>query len=158
MALAPVMIIAGRLIDEASSYFYFLYPAYERVIYPENRMKEALTWHLRLPELSIIISYPILGYILGYVCSEPHCFRNFFLVLALYELALVPYIFMFFKPIVLKHESSKDDGVRISWRKYFIYIAADVIFMLAWSLAPALALVYLITERFFREHVSHSIS
>ena len=88
--LAPVMVIARRLTDEASSYLYFLYPAYGRVIYPENRMKEALTWHLRLPELSIIISHPILGYILGYVCSEPYCFRNFFLVLALYELALVP--------------------------------------------------------------------
>ena len=32
--LAPVMVAVGRLIDEASGYFYFLYPAYERVIYP----------------------------------------------------------------------------------------------------------------------------
>jgi len=29
-----------------------------------------------------------------------------------------------------------------------VYVVADVIFMLAWSLAPALALVYLVTERY----------
>ena len=110
-------------------------------------MKDALTWHLRLPELSIILSYPILGYFLGYLCSEPYCFRYFFLFLAMYELALVPYIFILFKPIVLKHESNKENEVRINWRKYCVYIAADVIFMLAWSLAPALALVYLVIER-----------
>jgi len=146
--LAPVMVAVGRLIDEASGYFYFLYPAYERVIYPEDRMKEALTWHLRLPELSIIISYPVLGYILGYLCGEPYCFRYLFLFLAMYELALVPYVFLFFKPIVLKHENSKETRVHINWRKYGVYVVADVIFMLAWSLAPALALVYLVTERF----------
>ncbi|MCD6084871.1 MAG: hypothetical protein J7J20_04950 [Desulfurococcales archaeon] len=146
--LAPVMVAVGRLIDEASGYFYFLYPAYERVIYPEDRMKEALTWHLRLPELSIIVSYPVLGYILGYLCGEPYCFRYFFLFLAMYELALVPYIFLFFKPRVLKHGNSKETGAHINWRKYSMYVVADVIFMLAWSLAPALALVYLVTERY----------
>ncbi len=147
--LAPIMVVAGGLIDEASSTLYFLYPAYERIIYPEDRMKEALAWHLRLPELAIIASYPVMGYILGYVCCEPQCFRMLFLFFAIYELLLIPYIYYYFKPVVLEEEAGEegeDTSLRDYWRRYKYYIIADVLFITAWTLAPGLALVYYVVE------------
>ncbi len=147
--LAPIMVVAGGLVDEASSTLYFLYPAYERIIYPEDRMKEALAWHLRLPELAIIVSYPVMGYILGYVCCEPQCFRMLFLFFAVYELVLIPYIYYYFKPVVLEEEAEEkreDTSLRDYWRRYKYYIIADVLFITAWTLAPGLALVYYVVE------------
>ena len=147
--LAPIMVVAGGLVDEASSTLYFLYPAYERIIYPEDRMKEALAWHLRLPELAIIVSYPVMGYILGYVCCEPQCFRMLFLFFAVYELVLIPYIYYYFKLVVLEEEAGEegeDTSLRDYWRRYKYYIIADVLFITAWTLALGLALVYYVVE------------
>ena len=148
--IAPVMVLVGQLIDEASGTLYFLYPAYERIIYPEDRMKEALAWHLRLPEAAIIVSYPIVGFILGYICTSPSCFRNLFLFFAIYELALVPYIYFCFKPVVLEKEDDEGagggGGLKEYWRRYRYYIIADILFATAWSLAPSVALVYYVME------------
>ena len=146
--LAPLMVVLGELVDEASSTLYFLYPAYERIIYPENCMKEALAWHLRLPELSIIISYPIIGYILGYICTSAICFRNTFLFFSIYELMLIPYIYFYFKPVILESEEDEEHTLNLKsiWRRYGFYIIADILFILAWSLAPSLALVYFVFE------------
>ncbi len=148
--IAPVMVLVGQLIDEASGTLYFLYPAYERIIYPEDRMKEALAWHLRLPEVAIIVSYPIVGFILGYVCTSPECFRSLFLFFAIYELALVPYIYFCFKPVVLEKEDDEGagggGGLKEYWRRYRYYIIADILFATAWSLAPSVALVYYVME------------
>lgn len=147
--IAPLMVLIGQLIDEASGTLYFLYPAYERIIYPEDRMKEALTWHLRLPELAIIISYPIIGFTLGYLCPSTTCFRNLFLLLTLYELALVPYIYFLFKPVVLErieNSGREGKGLRDYWGRYKYYVIADILFITAWNLAPSLALVYYVME------------
>ncbi len=145
--LAPLMVLLGQLIDKASSVLYFLYPAYERVVYPEGRFKEAMVWHLALPELSIVLTYPAVGYILGYVCDTPACFRTAFLAFAVYELLLVPYILLAFKPVVLEAEEEEEERGK-AWERYKLYVAVDVLFITAWSLAPSLALVYLVMERF----------
>ncbi len=147
--LAPILILAGRLVEEGSSTLYFLYPAYERLIYPEDRMKEALTWHLRVPELSIVISYPIIGYVLGYVCPSTECMRAAFLLMSAYLLLLIPYILLKFEPVVIeKEEDEEGNGSSGGWRKYLPYIMAEVLFIMGWALAPPLALVYLVYERF----------
>ncbi len=148
--LAPLMVVLGELVERASGTLYFLYPAYERVIYPEDRMKEALAWHLRLPELAVIVSYPIIGYVLGYICDQPECFRMLFLFFAVYELALVPYIYFYFKPVVLEEEEDDEEeehaSIRDYWGRYKYYIVADILFITAWALAPGLALVYYVIE------------
>ncbi|MCD6096078.1 MAG: MFS transporter [Thermoprotei archaeon] len=148
--LAPLMVVMGELIDNIAGTLYFLYPAYERIVYPEDRMKEALAWHLRLPELSTIIVYPIIGYILGYLYADVKCFRNTFLLFAIYELMFIPYIFFCFKPIVLSSKEDKKErsmNLRDLWNRYGLYIVADLLFILAWSLTPGLALVYFVLKR-----------
>lgn len=146
--LAPVMVVLGELVEEASGTLYFLYPAYERIIYPEDHMKEALAWHLRLPELAVIVSYPVMGYMLGYICSQPDCFRMLFLFFAAYELALVPYIYSYFKPVILEEEYGGEEQASIEeyWDRYKYYIVSSILFITAWSLAPGLALVYYVVE------------
>ncbi len=147
--LAPVMVVLGELVKEASGTLYFLYPAYERIIYPEDRMKEALAWHLRLPELAVIVSYPVIGYVLGYICSQPHCFRMLFLFFAVYELALAPYIYFYFKPVVLEEEDDREEeqtSIGEYWGRYKYYIVSSILFITAWSLAPGLALVYYVVD------------
>ena len=149
--VAPFMIVLGGLIEKASGTLYFLYPAYERIIYPEDRMKEALSIHLRIPELTIILTYPVIGFMLGYVWSSPASIRYSFLMFAAYQFALVPYILCFFKPVKISHEeedrsnTSKPSLGRLP-RKYLAYIIADVLFILAWLLAPNLALVYYVLK------------
>lgn len=144
--LLPLMVIAGGLLEESSGMMYFLYPAYERIVYPEERMREALAWHLRLPELGAALSYPVIGYALGYLCSTPACFRASFLVLAIYGFILTPYI-MLFRPARL-HEEPGEKEEKEGWRKYSVFLAAEALFAAAWSLAPSLALVYLVAERY----------
>ncbi len=146
--ILPLMIIIGEAIGIGSESLYFLYPAYEKIIYPEDRMEEALAWHLRLPEIAVIVSYPILGYFLGYTCSTPWCMRLFFIGVALYGLVLIAYIAKYVKPIVIRRngELMEKKSLRKYWEKYKYYIIIEVLFTTAWSLAPSLALVYYVVE------------
>ncbi len=143
--LTPLMVVLGGLVEKASDTLYFLYSAYEKVIYPRDRLKDSLSWHLRLPELAIVVSYPVIGYFLGYVCSCPECFRLLFLFFAVYQAAMIPYIYMFFRPVVLEAEREERVTLR-GWRRYCLYVLSDVLFTLGWSFAPSLALVYLVVE------------
>lgn len=154
--LAPLLVLAGQLVDEASSVLYFLYPAYERIVYPEERFKEAMLWHMAVPELSVVLTYPALGYVLGRVCGSPSCLRRTFAAFAVYQLLLIPYILLALRPVVIEGERGGQGqgrgegewGRRELWRRYGIYVVADVLFVLGWSLAPSLAMVYLVMERF----------
>jgi len=99
----------------------------------------------------MVVSYPIIGYVLGYMCNQPDCFRKVFLFFAVYQLALVPYIYFCFKPVVLEKgniekEPQVKGSLRDYWKRYKYYVIADVLFITAWSLAPGLALVYFVME------------
>ena len=146
--ILPLMIIVGEALGIASESLYFLYPAYERIIYPEDRMEEALAWHLRLPEIGIIVSYPILGFILGYICYSPECMRMFFIGVALYGIVIIAYIAKYVKPVIVtrEEEPKRRQSLRRYWERYKYYVVAEVLFTIAWSLAPSLALVYYVVE------------
>ncbi len=148
--LAPLLVLVGQLVDEASGVLYFLYPAYERIVYPEGRFKEAMVWHVAVPELSVVITYPALGYVLGRFCDSPSHLRHAFLAFAVYQLLLIPYTLLALRPVILEAEleDSGEGGGGAHWRRYFLYAAVDALFILGWSLAPSLAMVYLVMERF----------
>ena len=141
--LAPLVILVGTLIEEVASIFYPLYQAYERLIYPRENLRDLLAWHLRLPELAIVLTYPIFGYIFGVLCPIPEFIRQSFFVFGLVWMTMVLYIAKFFPGIIpekeVEHLTSTGDTFK--WLK--LYVIAHVIFMLAWSLTPTLSLVYL---------------
>lgn len=144
--LAPLVILVGTLIEEVASIFYPLYQAYERLIYPRENLRDLLAWHLRLPELAIVLTYPIFGYIFGVLCPIPEFIRQSFFVFGLVWMTMVLYIAKFFPGIIpekeVEHLTSTGDTFK--WLK--LYVIAHVIFMLAWSLAPTLSLVYYIIK------------
>ncbi len=80
--LAPLLVLAWQLVDEASSVLYSLYPACERIVYPEEKLREAMLWHMAGPELSVVLTYPALGYVLGRVCGAPSRLRQAFAAFA----------------------------------------------------------------------------
>ena len=149
--LAPLLVLIGQLVDEASGVLYFIYPAYERVIYPEERIKEAMIWHMAVPELSAALTFPALGYVLERYCGTADCLRWSFLAFAAYQLSLIPYTLAAMRPVLLEREeeeSAEGPSLRRALERYGLYAAADILFTAGWSLAPSLALVYLVMERF----------
>ncbi|MET1159560.1 MAG: hypothetical protein ABWW65_01230 [Thermoprotei archaeon] len=73
--IAPLMLFLGLFIEDITRIFYPLYQAAERILYPEDRMEEVFAWHMRLPELSQLIGFLVLGYLFGYVFDTPHHYR-----------------------------------------------------------------------------------
>ncbi len=156
--MAPLLVLAGQLVDEASSVLYSLYPAYERIAYSEERFRKPMLWHMAVPELSVVFTYPALGYVLGRVCGDPSRLRQAFAAFAAYQLLLIPYTLLALRPVVIEGKrdgqgEGKGEGWGERgdlWRRYGVYVVADVLFVLGWSLAPGLATVYLVMEKFAR--------
>ncbi len=40
--IAPIIILIALIFEDLSGYFYPIYPAYEKLIYPSDKMKDAL--------------------------------------------------------------------------------------------------------------------
>ncbi len=73
--LAPLMLFTGMTISEIASIFYPLYQAVEKILYPKDRLEEVFAWHMRLPEMSQLVGFLLLGYIFGYVFNTPEHYR-----------------------------------------------------------------------------------
>ena len=141
--LASLIVFAGMLIEKISLPLYPLYQAYERSVYPRDRLKEALIWHLRLPELAIVVTYPIFGYLLGVLCPHPYCIRAAFLAFGIVSILLVP-IQLAILPSVVPSKAEEEVVEEPRWLR--LYVLAELVFTLAWSLAPTLSLVYYVVE------------
>ncbi len=153
-SLAPLLFGISLLISDIADTLYPLYQAYERVVYPEDKMKETLVWHMALPETSILICYPVLGYIFGILCPELDCIRKGFLAFAIFNIMLVLYIIMFFQPITIKESNGQESIFRdlkalaeIIKGKLRLYFAANVLYLLAWRFIPIFIVVnYIVKE------------
>ena len=148
---APLILTAGMLVGEVSGSLYPLYQAYERAVYPQDRLKEVMAWHLRLPELAIVLSYPVTGFILGYACPTVSCARAAFLFFACYSVAMMLVVLRFFKPVVLSKGQGGPgflEALRSVSGKLRIYVTAYTLYIFGWSLAPSFALVNYVMETY----------
>ncbi len=139
--LSGLFLLIGRLLEEASFILYPLYPAYERIIYPKQNRTQILSWHLRLPEISQIISFPIIGYLLGYVFTKPFHYRIAFLMTSLFSVFTVWYLIKF---LAADREREKLSGESFSFKfspRFWKFIFVDCVITLAGSLTPALVLI-----------------
>ncbi|AHL22735.1 MFS transporter [Thermococcus nautili] len=139
-AIAPIMLFAGRTIEKLSTVLYPLYRAYEQVIYPEDKYEEIFAWHLRLPEISRLITFPIMGYILGYVYPGPESYRWAFLLFGLFSAVTVAYIWRFL-PSVGREERITPEGFTFKAGEFKLLLAFEALLTLAWSLAPEIVLI-----------------
>ena len=154
-SLAPLFVGISLLISSIAGTLYPLYQAYERAVYPEDRMKEALVWHMALPEAAIVLSYPILGFIFGVLCPNLNCIRSGFLAFAVADMMLAIYILIFFKPVVLKEESEKESLLedfkslaRALGGRLRLYFLAYMLYLLAWRFIPIFVVVNYIVEEY----------
>jgi len=154
-SMAPLFVGASLLVSNVAATLYPLYQAYERAVYPEDRMKEALVWHMALPEAAAVLSYPFLGYVLGVLCPSLDCVRNGFLIFAAVDMMLALYILRFFQPVVLREEEENASVLedlkalaRVLRGKLRLYFAVNVLYLLAWRLVPTFVVVNYIVEEY----------
>ncbi|NJD99703.1 MFS transporter [Thermococcus sp. LS1] len=139
-AIAPIMLFAGRTVEKLSTVLYPLYRAYEQIIYPEDRYEEIFAWHLRLPEISRLITFPILGYLFGYVWSSAEHYRLAFIFFGLLSIPTIAYIWLFL-PSVGKEERITPEGFTFRVGEFKLLLVFEALLTLAWSLAPELVLI-----------------
>ena len=154
-SLAPLFVGISLLISDVAGTLYPLYQAYERAVYPEDRMKEALVWHMALPEAAIVLSYPLLGYVFGVLCPSLNCVRNGFLAFAVADMMLALYILRFFQPIILKEKGERASVLEdlkalaeVLRGKLRLYFAANMLYLLAWRFIPIFVVVNYIVEEY----------
>lgn len=148
------VLVAGvaLLLSKVAGILHPLYQAYERAVYPEDRLKDALVWHMLLPEASAAISYPLLGYALS--ALRPGSVREGFLALAVAHVALAIYVLALFYPVTLKEgeEGSLLDDLRklagALGGRLRLYLSVELLYLLAWQLTPAFVLVNYVVEEY----------
>ncbi|WP_456366735.1 MFS transporter [Thermococcus sp.] len=138
-AVAPVLLFAGRTVEKLSTMLYPLYRAYEQIIYPEGKYEEIFAWHLRLPEISRVLTFPIMGYILGYVYPGPESYRWAFVIFGLFSAFTVAYIWRFL-PSIGRAERVTPEGFTFRAGEFKVFLAFEAILTLAWMLAPDMVL------------------
>ncbi|NJE10827.1 MFS transporter [Thermococcus sp. MAR1] len=139
-AIAPLMLFAGRTIEKLSTVLYPLYRAYEQIIYPEDRYEEIFAWHLRLPEIARLTTFPVLGYIFGYLYPGAENYRWAFLFFGLFSAVTVAYIWRFL-PSVGREERITPEGFTFRVGEFKLLLAFEALLTLAWALAPEIVLI-----------------
>ncbi|WP_297090290.1 MFS transporter [Thermococcus sp.] len=139
-AMAPLMLFVGRTVEKLSTILYPLYRAYEQIIYPEDKYEEIFAWHLRLPEIARLITFPVLGYIFGYLYPGAESYRWAFLFFGLFSAVTVAYIRLFL-PSVGREERITPEGFTFKAGEFKLLLAFEALLTLAWALAPELVLI-----------------
>ncbi len=138
--IAPVALFGGRAIEKLSTVLYPLYRAYEQIIYPEDKYEEIFAWHLRLPEISRLITFPVMGYILGYLYPGAENYRWAFIFFGLFSAFTVTYIWILL-PSVGRGERITPEGFTFKVGEFKVLLAFEALLTLAWALAPELVLI-----------------
>ncbi len=136
--IAPITLFLGMLIEKFSFMLYPLYPAVEKILYPQDRLEEVFVWHMRLPMISEIIGYTVLGYLFGYVFNTPFHYRIGFLCFAVSSVFTIIYLIKFLPPLN-REERIESTGFVFRIDREFKYILfIEALTTLAWGLAPSI--------------------
>ncbi len=138
---APLFLFLGRLVEKISMMMYHLYPAYEQIIYPEEKREEVLSWHLRTAEISTAATYPILGYLLGYVFPDERSYRVFFLLCGLMSAFTIWYLVKML-PDAGKEERMKITKFSFKFDRHFAsFLIVDCLFFMAEGFIPGFIMI-----------------
>ncbi len=139
--IASLMLFLGLLIEDISRIFYPLYQAAERILYPEDRMEEVFAWHMRLPELSQLVGFLILGYIFGYVFNTPQYYRIGFIGFGLTSVFTILYLLKFIPRLDVEERISVEKLMFRIDKEFKLILLAEALVTLAWSMAPEIVLL-----------------
>lgn len=139
--IAPLMLFLGLLIEDITTIFYPLYQAAERILYPEDRMGEVFAWHIRLPELSQLIGFLLLGYLFGYVFNTPYHYRLGFIAFGLTSVFTIMYLLKFMPRLDVEERISVEKFEFRIDREFRLILLMEALITLAWSIAPEIVLL-----------------
>jgi len=153
----PYLVVISLLVDKLSGPLYPLYSAYERAVYPEDRMKEALIWHMIVPEAALAASLPAMGYVFSAFLASENDVALGLACLGVYELGLVAYQWLALKPVRLAGAEKEERGgfledfrrIGLALRgRLKLYFLSSLLYLVAWSLLPSFVAVNLIVEEY----------
>jgi len=139
--IAPLMLFLGLLIEDVARIFYPLYQAAERILYPEDRMEEVFVWHMRLPEISQLLGFLILGYLFSYVFNAPHHYRLGFIAIGASSIFTIVYLLRFLPRLDLEERIGVERFEFRIDREFRVILLIEGLTMLAWSIAPEIVLL-----------------
>lgn len=100
--LGPLVLSLGLIVGRVTRLFYPLYQATEKLIYPEDRLEKIFAWHMRLPLLSQLIGFIILGYILGVIFTMPIHYETGFIIIGASSIFTVLYLIKYVPKLDVK--------------------------------------------------------
>ncbi len=139
--LAPLFLLIGLLIEDLSRLFYPLYQAAEKILYPQERLEEIFNWHMRLPELSQVLTFPLFGYVLGYVFNQASHYRIAFIVAGLSSFFTIYYLY---KSLPRLNVNERVEPMEFVFRvdaEFRLILLMEALTTLAWTLAPAIVML-----------------
>ena len=139
--VAPLMLFLGLLIEDITTIFYPLYQAAERILYPEDRMEEVFAWHIRLPEISQLVGFLILGYLFGYVFNTPYHYRLGFIGFGLTSVFTIMYLLKFIPKLDVEERISVEKFEFRIDKEFRLILLMEALITLAWSIAPEIVLL-----------------
>ncbi len=136
--IAPLLIFFGLLIEDLSFMLYPLYQATERILYPKDRLEEVFVWHMRIPMISQVIGYLILGYFFGYIFNQPIHYRVAFILFASLSIFTIYYLYKYLPPMG-REERIEPGGITFRIDKGFrVILLVEALTTIAWSIAPTI--------------------
>ncbi len=139
--IAPLLLFLGLLIEDVSKIFYPLYQAAEKTLYPQEKVEEVFVWHLRLPEITQLFSFLLLGYLFGYIYTSAIHLRIGFIVIGMSSLITILYILKYI-PRMNKEERIEAEVFTFRFDKEFkLILLLEALITLAWSMAPEIVLL-----------------
>jgi hypothetical protein len=114
-------------------------------VYPRETYERALAWHMALPQLSMTLTYPLLGFCFGRVWTSPEHVRMAFLAFAFLSLPSMVYIRVAFPPVDAR---SRLDPPPWGWtfRDFGFFLVVDGLLWFALNLMPGMILLYYVRE------------
>ncbi len=140
-AVAPVALFAGMLVEKVAGVFYPLYQAAERVLYPRDRLKEVLAWHMRLPEASQLVGFLVLGYVFGYILTTPEEYRLGFLAIGAVSFGTAIYLLKALPRLDRRERVEAEAPVFKVDKEFRLILLVEALVTAAWFMAPEFVLL-----------------
>ena len=87
-------ILVGGSIEKGASVFSVAYQVYEKDAYPEEIREKVFSYHMAFPQLAVVVTYPIIGYLLSYVFTSLFSYRLLYFIDGLLALLLAVYVYI----------------------------------------------------------------
>jgi len=130
-------ILIGNALSKVGNLFGVSYQVYEKDVYPSDKLEKVYSYHFALPELMLLFSYPIIGYLLGFVFTSVEAMRLVFLISSLSSLFFAAYILKLlpdvFRKVKLREKSELS-------RELWPVIVAQVLIVFSFSITTGIVL------------------